>query len=149
MYANYRQMPNPYQNFGQIPQPQQIYTPPTIHAEIIQVGSEQEAENFGVGTGCTQMMCAKDDSAFFVKTVYANGQTEFTVYEKRIPKPVPKPDFVTRAELEQAIANLRKENSYGINIRQAESTAEQTDGYCYPVSTVSAESDTVSDAIRT
>ena len=87
MYGN----PNYYQpnnNYRppQMPQytpPMQSYTQPVIHADIIQVSSETEAESFGVAAGTTQLMCAKDDSAFYVKTAYPNGEYKLEVYERR------------------------------------------------------------------
>lgn len=66
-------------------------TPPTIHAEIIQVDNEQAATQYPVGAGMSQMMMAKDDSAIFVKTVMANGQYTLDVFDKRPPAPQPAP----------------------------------------------------------
>lgn len=61
-------------------------TPPTIHAEIVQVDGEQAAAQYPVGAGASQMMIAKDDSAIFVKTSTANGYT-LAVYDRRPPAP--------------------------------------------------------------
>lgn len=66
-------------------------TPPTIHAEIVQVDGEQAAAQYPVGAGMSQMMMAKDDSAIFVKTVMANGQYTLDVFDKRPPAPQPAP----------------------------------------------------------
>jgi F0F1-type ATP synthase epsilon subunit len=89
-YQNYQQsaqMQQPVQQMQQV-QPQQMqnqaYTLPTIHAEIVQVDDEQAAKNFNVAVGTSQMMIAKDDSAIFVKTAYANGESKLDVYEKRL-----------------------------------------------------------------
>lgn len=88
---------------------QQLMTPPTIHAEIIQVSGRDEAENWPVGPGQSQMMMARDDSAIYIKTVYANGQAAFLPYLKEQPKPpAPQPDYVTREELEARLAELMK-----------------------------------------
>lgn len=82
----------PAQNAQQgAPQTQQpgvaaAMTPPTIHAEIVQVGGEQAAAQYPVGAGMSQMMIAKDDSAIFVKTATANGYT-LDVFVKRPPAP--------------------------------------------------------------
>jgi hypothetical protein len=102
----------PYQAFPQqAPQMQagngQVMTPPTIRAEIVQVDSEQAAAAFPVGTGASQMMIAKDDSAIFIKTANANGYV-LDVYEKRPPAP-PAPafdpgEFVRKDELEALLA---------------------------------------------
>lgn len=113
---------NPYGQYQQIQQPQQMpqapsmpgqpaqsMTPPTIHAEIVQVDSEQAAAQYPVGAGASQMMIAKDDSAIFVKTAGTNGTT-LDVFVKRPPAP-PEPQFdpaayVTREELETRLAAI-------------------------------------------
>lgn len=87
----------------------QMMTPPTIHAEIVQVDGEEAAANYPVGAGASQMMIAKDDSAIFVKTAGANGAT-LDVFVKRPPAP-PAPAFdpalyVTREEMEARLASL-------------------------------------------
>lgn len=111
----------PYYNTGVMPQPGQMQpvtgqqapqamTPPTIHAEIIQVDNEQVAEAYPVAAGSSQMMIAKDDSFIAVKTAYANGQAALDVFVKRPPAP-PKPPvdlsaYVTRDEMEKRLAGL-------------------------------------------
>lgn len=69
---------------------QPMMTPPTIHAEIVQVDSEQAAAQYPVGAGMSQMMMARDESAIFVKTATANGYT-LDVFDKRPPAPTPPP----------------------------------------------------------
>jgi len=92
---------------------QQAMTPPTIHAEILQVEDEAAASRYPVAAGASQMMIARDDSAIYVKTAYANGQgAELTVYTRRPPAP-PKPAFdpeayVTRDELEARLKALQQ-----------------------------------------
>lgn len=106
--------PATYQPYmPQMPQqiPQQMMTPPTIRAEIVQVDDETAAANYPVGAGSSQMMIAKDDSAIFVKTAGANGTT-LDVFVKRPPAP-PAPvfdpaAFVTKEELEARLAALSK-----------------------------------------
>ena len=73
-------------------QPAQMMTPPTIRAEIVQVEDEKAASNFPVGAGASQMMIARDESAIYIKTAMANGQTTLDVFEKRPPAP-PAPTF--------------------------------------------------------
>lgn len=74
-----------------VPQPAPAaMTPPTIHAEIVQVDGEQAAAQYPVGAGASQMMMARDDSAIFVKTATANGYT-LDVFVKRPPAPEPAP----------------------------------------------------------
>lgn len=82
----------------------QTMTPPTIRAEIVQVDGEEQAAQYPVGAGASQMMIAKDDSAIFVKTAGQNGTT-LDVFVKRPPAPpAPEPDFCTREEVEAMIA---------------------------------------------
>lgn len=93
-------------------------TPPTIHAEIVQVDGEQAAAQYPVGAGMSQMMIARDDSAIFVKTATANGYT-LNVFVKRPPAPESAPfnpaDYVRidalpgiiSAEVQAAIAAMQ------------------------------------------
>lgn len=102
-----QQQGNPFQN---VTGSGQAMTPPTIHAEIVQVGSEQEAESFPVAAGASQMMIAKDDSFIAVKTAYANGEATVNLFVKRPPAP-PKPTvdlsaYVTRDEMENRLAAI-------------------------------------------
>lgn len=88
-------------------QTQQMMTPPTIRAEIVQVDGEEAAKAYPVGAGATQMLMAKDDSAIFIKTALPNGQSSLTIYEKRPPAP-PAPAFdpslyVRRDEVEMLV----------------------------------------------
>lgn len=105
-----------YQTFQPI-QPQSVQqtqqsgmTPPTVHADIYQVSSEQEAAIFPVAAGSSQMMITKDEKEIIVKTAYPNGQSTIDVYEKRPPAPVQKPvdmsAYVTREELDERLAAL-------------------------------------------
>jgi len=88
---------------------QQMMTPPTIHAEIVQIADRAEAMNFPVGAGQAQMMIAKDDSAIFVKTAFANGQSNLVEYVKKAPEPqTPPADYVTREEFERRLAEIYK-----------------------------------------
>lgn len=111
--ANYQ--PFGYQNYQQMqgaqmsPANQQMMTPPTIRAEIVQVDGEEAAGNFPVGAGSSQMMIARDDSAIFVKTAAANGQGyTLDVFVKRPPAPAKPPvdmgAYVTRDELPELLA---------------------------------------------
>lgn len=89
-------------------QPAQMMTPPTIRAEIVQVEDEKAASNFPVGAGASQMMIARDESAIFIKSAMANGQTTLDVFEKRPPAP-PAPTFdpeqyVRKDELEMLVS---------------------------------------------
>lgn len=88
-----------------IPQQPAQMTPPMIHADIIQVGSQDDVERFSVGAGASQIFMARDDSAIFIKTGTPNG-AQIVVYERRTGAP---PAFVTREELEQRLSALTKE----------------------------------------
>lgn len=93
MYNNpnpYQQQPIPQYNQQQQQAPQML-TPPTIHAEIVQVDNETAAANYPVGAGASQMMISRDESAIFIKTA-TQGGFELTVFEKRPPAP-PAPAF--------------------------------------------------------
>lgn len=83
-------------------------TPPTIHAEIVQIdGGEEVAAQYPVGVGMSQMMIARDDSAIFVKTATANGYT-LDVFDKRPPAPQPAPfnpdEYVRLSALPELVA---------------------------------------------
>lgn len=65
-------------------------TPPTIHAEIVQVDGETAAAQYPVGAGMSQMMITRDESMILIKTATANGYT-LDVFEKRPPAPQPPP----------------------------------------------------------
>lgn len=93
-------------------QPQQAaatsaMTPPTIHAEIVQVGSEQAAAQYPVGAGMSQMMISRDETAIYVKTATANGYT-LDVFIKRPPAPETTPfnpaDYVRLDALHELIS---------------------------------------------
>lgn len=103
MYQPYQQQPYSSQSQQYTSQPQQQYTPPTIHAEIIQVSSEQEAKDYPVAAGNTQMFIAKDDSAIYIKTAYVNTPAQIVVYKKSEPEPEVKPDYITREEFEKRL----------------------------------------------
>lgn len=100
---------------------QAAMTPPTIHAEILQVDNEQSAENYPVAAGASQMMIKKDDSEIYVKTAFANGQSRLDVYVKRPERPN-KPSFdlegyITRDEFENRLNELLKEVKGNGNVR--------------------------------
>lgn len=108
IYPQQIQQPQMQMNQQVMQQPQMLTTPPTIHAEIVQVASREDALNFPVGTGQTQMMIMKDDSTIFVKTAFPNGQINLDEYIRKPKEEVSadKPDFITREEFEQRISEL-------------------------------------------
>ena len=106
----YQQPFNSFQNGNNQMQQQaspQMMTPPTIHAEIVQIADRNDAVNFPVGAGQAQMMITRDDSSIFVKTAFANGQSNLVEYVKKAPEPqTPPADYVTREEFERRLAEL-------------------------------------------
>ena len=108
-------------------QPAQMLTPPTIRAEIVQVEDEKAASNFPVGAGASQMMIARDESAIFIKSAMANGQTTLDVYEKRAPEPPAPPfdpgEYVRKDEIE-ALVNAAIQNATAASRRAAKKEVE-------------------------
>ena len=89
-------------------QPAQM-TLPTIHADIIQIGSEDQVRDTPVAAGAAQMFITRDESMIIIKTGTASGYT-LDHYDKRPPAP-PAPSFdpaayVTREELEKRLSGL-------------------------------------------
>lgn len=126
-YPQYTQQPQYMQQPAQQQQQQQMMTPPTIHADIIQMESEQAADNYPVAAGTSQMMIKKDDSEIYIKTAFANGQSHLDVYVKRHERPN-KPvldleGYVTKDELENRLNAILKEVRSNGNVR---ATRKQT-----------------------
>ena len=100
------------QNYTPAPmyQPVQQPMPQGRMVDIIPVDSIDAAEAFPVPVGSTQLMIGRDDSFMAVKVNGVNGQSSFTVYDKRPPEPpAPKFDpaeYVRRDELEKLIDEL-------------------------------------------
>ena len=121
-YGYYPPADQPTMNGYQTPMPQPVYqqpgqpaqvpanpqmTKPTVHADIIQIENEAAGEQEPVDAGTSQMMITKDETAILVKSVLANGETTMEIYRKiqKAPKPA-EPEYVTRAEFEQRIAEM-------------------------------------------
>ena len=81
-----------YQMPQAMPQMPQQAMPQGRMVDIVPVDSVEAAETFPVAVGATQMMIAKDDSFIAVKISGVNGQSSFSVYDKRPPSP-PAPAF--------------------------------------------------------
>lgn len=90
----------------------QAMTPPTVHVDIIQVKNADEIDRFPVNAGTSQLFQFADDSAFVIKSVFPNGQSDTDIYVKQPKKPVqPALDpsvYVTREELEKRLAGLTR-----------------------------------------
>lgn len=111
--GNYNQMSNQMQM-----QTQPQMTLPTIHADIIQT-EEDQARDYNIAAGTTQMFMTKDDSNIFIKTAYANGNYDFVKYVKVTDKvPVEQSnhsdqnDYVTREEFEKRLAEVAYRPKY-------------------------------------
>lgn len=104
MAYNYFPMGYPQQYPYQ--QPQQQYTPPTIHAEIVQVSGEQEVKDYPLAAGATQMFMSKDDKYIFIKTAYANSPAQIITYSKTEPVTKPTPNYVTKEELDRRLNEI-------------------------------------------
>lgn len=93
----------------QAQQNQQGLTPPTIRAEIVQVDSLDAIDRYPMAAGTSQMFMTKDEAAIVVRSMYANGQHNDDIYDKRPPAP-PAPtlnpaDYVRKDELQALIAD--------------------------------------------
>lgn len=115
--ATYQPLYQPYQQpvMQQPVQPtqmsgaNQMMTPPTIRAEIVQVKGEDAASAFPVNAGASQMMISQDESEIYIKSATANGFT-LDVYVKRPPAP-PAPafdpsEYVRKDEMEKLIKEM-------------------------------------------
>ena len=110
MYNNgfpvtYPQLQWPYQQQQVI----QGMTRPTIHADIVQVADENEAWEYQMAAGGSQMMMARDESAIYVKSAYPNSEPTLDIYLKQTQKKMGG-DYVTREELQELIAAMKPQN---------------------------------------
>lgn len=123
---------NPYNPYGpyqpqqiqQVQQPQAM-TPPTIHADIIQVESEAEAERYPMAANQPpQMFMTRDETTIIIKTMLANNQHDLKVYPLRPPAPPAPPvdlgAYVTRQELDERLAALMKPAKASTLTKEAE-----------------------------
>lgn len=107
-YVPFQPVQQPFQPAQQPFQAQaQAMTPPTIHADIVQVDGIQVAESYPVSVGVPQMMISKDESEIYIKTAYANGQYSIDIFKKQA-KPVQTAapnldDYLTKDEFESRI----------------------------------------------
>lgn len=102
---------NSFQNGTSSPQPApQMMTPPTIHAEIIQIDDESAVERWPVNAGASQMFITKAEDKIIIKTMGPNGPMPLDVFDKRPPAP-PEPPFdpsayVTWDKLDERVAAI-------------------------------------------
>ena len=106
-YPTYPYVTQPMTQPAPQPQPQGM-TPPVIHADIIPVADEAEADRYPMSAGQPpQMFMKRDESEIYIKTMLANNQHELAVYPKRPAAPKFDPgEYVTREELEKRLAAL-------------------------------------------
>lgn len=98
------------QNQQQGQQQGQMMTPPTIDAKIIQVDSIEAIDRFPMAAGTSQMYMTKDEQNIVVRSMYANGQHNDEIYDKRPPAP-PAPtlnpaEYVRKDELQAILSEL-------------------------------------------
>lgn len=109
--------PATYQPLYPMPQLQQQAQTQSRMVEIVPVDSVEAAQSFPVAIGATQMMIAKDDSFVAFKTNGVNGQSSFTVYDRRPPAPPQEPfsleEYVRKDELEKLLAAFLEPNKKG------------------------------------
>lgn len=120
------QPPQIMQQAGQAGQASPQMTPPTVHADIIQVADEEAMERHPVDAGTSQMMISRDESVIGVKTVLANGENIMDIYRKqpRAPKAA-EPEYVTRAEFERWVAEIRRKETERPALRAVEMEAAE------------------------
>lgn len=132
--AGYGQLPGAYSqqqpgtqqgaNFG----PQTAMTPPTIHAEIIQVDSEAAVDTQPQAAGTAQMYMTRDDQCIIIKTQYAGGNFDKACYDRRPPAPAPEPfdlsEYVRRDELPSLIAQAVAGQNSPKNVSKKEAIEE-------------------------
>ncbi len=100
------------QNMGQQQtapgQGQQMISPPTRHADIIQADSLEAIDRIPQNAGTAAMYMTKDDQHIVIRDMLANGEHTDIIYDRRPPEPpAPKIDpsvFVRRDELSALIA---------------------------------------------
>lgn len=96
-----RVVPQQYQQQYQQPQ----MSPPTVHADIIQVDSPEAVKGFQIAPGTSQMFITRDETMILVKS-----DTGIDTFVKRPPEPEKPPfdtsSFVTKEELEQRLSSL-------------------------------------------
>ena len=107
---------NPYTQYQ--PQMQQMQgtqmssanQPQTKYVEVIPVDTVQEAESAPMAAGSSCLFFARSDSFIAVKSIGVNGQSSFSVFDKRPPAPVTPPfdpsAYVTKDELESRLAAI-------------------------------------------
>lgn len=93
-------------------------TPPTIHAEIIQIENEKEVDDAVVPANSSQMFMTRDEKVIIVKSASANG-AEVVTYDRRPPAPEP-PKFDPRVyPTRDEVANYIEERLNSLQTAQS------------------------------
>lgn len=112
------------QNQQQGQQQGQMMTPPTIDAKIIQVDSIEAIDRFPMAAGTSQMYMTKDEQNIVVRSMYANGQHNDEIYDKRPPAP-PAPtlnpaEYVRKDELQAILSELLQARTAPVKAKDKE-----------------------------
>ena len=105
-------MPYPYYTpsvYGYNPAP----AAPAPSSGLIWVQGENGAKSYIVPAGSTVLLMDSETQRFYIKSVDASGMPHpLRIYEytevSAKAEPAPAPEYVTKAELEKALAELRK-----------------------------------------
>lgn len=102
--------PQNYTPMYQPPVQPPVQQPQSRMVDIVPVDSVEAAETFPIPVGATQLMIARDDSFMAIKVNGVNGQSSFTVYDKRPPAP-PTPrfdpsDYLRKDEAEKLVQGI-------------------------------------------
>lgn len=121
--------PPPQMQNQQAQQSAQALTPPTIHADIIQLATIKDAEAYPLSAGLSQMFMTRDESAIVIKEAFQNGN-RVIVYDRRPeapPAPVLDPSqVVTWDELEAYLANRARRTAEPPADQPAQTTKRST-----------------------
>ena len=99
-----------------VQQPQQVMQPAQPQPVVVWVKGEAEAKSYMVAAGQSVLLMDSDNKTFYVKSTDASGMPQplrvFDFAERSIEQKASAPadlsNYVTKAELEQALAALAK-----------------------------------------
>lgn len=98
------------------PQASQQYTTQQVEnlaVSLIPIKSEDEAYNWSVDVGKSQMFMTEDENTICIKEVHPNNQFDFSIYDRRDkvekPKAFDPSDFVKKDELGNPEQFVRKD----------------------------------------
>ena len=91
------------------PTPQPV-TPPTIHADLVQIGDMSETDAYQARAGAPLGFITRDENKIVFKTVGKDGAQMLDVYVRQPPEPA-KPafdpsDFVHKADFERMVEEV-------------------------------------------